>query len=85
MWPDRVSNLGPLTYESGATDCATGPGPWIYYSLLQLNLSCYPSLQPHRRGRSMFQWNPGTFSFIRSNSTSFIFYLSYSLTLMSFV
>ena len=26
MWPDRVSNQGPLTYESGApTDCATRP------------------------------------------------------------
>ena len=26
MWPDRVSNPGPLTYESGATNCATLPG-----------------------------------------------------------
>ena len=27
MLPDRVSNPGPLTYESGApTDCTTRPG-----------------------------------------------------------
>ena len=26
MWPDRVSNLGPLTYESGALPTALG-GP----------------------------------------------------------
>ena len=27
MWPDRVSNPGPLTYESrGPTNCAMWPG-----------------------------------------------------------
>ena len=26
MLPDRVSNPGPLTYESRPTDCATRPG-----------------------------------------------------------
>ena len=33
MLPDRVSNPGPLTYESGAlvTDCATRPGIYCVY------------------------------------------------------
>ena len=30
MWPDRVSNPGPLTYESGAlTTGLRGPAPGI--------------------------------------------------------
>ena len=30
MWPDRVSNPGPLTYESGALPIALrGPAPCI--------------------------------------------------------
>ena len=32
MWPDRVSNPGPLTYESGALPTALH-GPSIYFEL----------------------------------------------------
>ena len=31
MLPDRVSNPGPLTYESGALPIALrGPAPWMF-------------------------------------------------------
>ena len=39
MWPDRVSNPGPLTYESGALPTVL-PGPaenrivWIYIAVM---------------------------------------------------
>ena len=34
MWPDRVSNLGPLTYESGALPTALrGPAYICVYNL----------------------------------------------------
>ena len=32
MWPDRVSNLGPLTYESGALPTALR-GPAVIFIL----------------------------------------------------
>ena len=32
MWPDRVSNPGPLTYESSALVCATRPGQRKVYT-----------------------------------------------------
>ena len=41
MWPDRVSNPGHLTYESGALPTALrGPALWKYvpYSLLVSSL-----------------------------------------------
>ena len=35
MLSDRVSNLGPLTYESGALPTALrGPADWIYVQIL---------------------------------------------------
>ena len=35
MLPDRVSNPGPLTNESGCpTDCATRPGMWVVIVLI---------------------------------------------------
>ena len=35
MWPDRVSNPGPLTYESGALPTALrGPAALIVYLLI---------------------------------------------------
>ena len=34
MWPDRVSNTGPLTYESGALPTALR-GPVRAYELIQ--------------------------------------------------
>ena len=37
MWPDRVSNLGPLTYESGALPTGLhGPASWV--SLLSVTM-----------------------------------------------
>ena len=30
MWPDRVSNPGPLTYESGALPTATNEIPYYF-------------------------------------------------------
>ena len=44
MWPDRVSNPGPLTYESGALLIALrGPAPTLYkysfYKKLGLRLA----------------------------------------------
>ena len=37
MWPDRVSNPGPLTYESGALPIAPrGPGTLSEIRILQL-------------------------------------------------
>ena len=35
MWPDRVSNIGPLTYESGALQTALR-GPAARYDMLIL-------------------------------------------------
>ena len=41
MLPDRVSNQGPLTYESGALPIALrGPAHWKETELLAFCLSC---------------------------------------------
>ena len=52
MWPDRVSNLGPLTYESGALPIALrGPASneqndenaaahWLVQICLNLHIHC---------------------------------------------
>ena len=55
MWPDRVSNPGPLTYELGA-DCATWPGEIVRISCISSALSCsLHSLRTHKRvARSWF-------------------------------
>ena len=40
MWPDRVSNPGPLTYESGALPTALrGPASWMRKDTLKYKLS----------------------------------------------
>ena len=41
MWPDQVSNPGPLTYESGALQTALrGPARYVVYvSILLLYVS----------------------------------------------
>ena len=40
MWPDRVSNPGPLTYESGALPIALcGPAEVSFNSALDLHRS----------------------------------------------
>ena len=48
MWPDQVSNPGPLTYESGALltalrgpareskSCIVGKGVWLHCSILAI-------------------------------------------------
>ena len=39
MYPDRVSNPGPLTYESGALPIALGgpaPRPWIRFAVVRV-------------------------------------------------
>ena len=39
MWPDRVTNPGPLTYESGALPTALrGPAKIINKTLINLQL-----------------------------------------------
>ena len=38
MWPDRVSNSGPLTYESGALATALR-GPAIYSEMIWCNFT----------------------------------------------
>ena len=47
MLPDRVSNPGPLTYESGALPIALH-GP----AFLSGNICCDPSLEPSQRDGS---------------------------------
>ena len=44
MLPDRVSNPGPLTYESGALPIAL-TGPAAGKGLLQIHLWCSDDLQ----------------------------------------
>ena len=46
MLPDRVSNPGPLTYESGALPIALrGPaGQASHDELFHLDLNCLPSI-----------------------------------------
>ena len=43
MWPDRVSNPGPLTYESGALPTVLG-GP-AYSVIKGLNVHCQMQTQ----------------------------------------
>ena len=58
MLPDRVSNPGPLTYESGALPIALrGPAnngdnsEIIFFLFLNENIQCDPSLEPsHQDG-----------------------------------
>ena len=40
MWPDRISSLGPLTYESGALPTALH-GPAQFYANVQADLNIY--------------------------------------------
>ena len=40
MWPDRVSNPGPLTYESGALPIALR-GPAIFLVDVDIQLTCF--------------------------------------------
>ena len=41
MWPDRVLNLGPLTYESGALPTALhGPVIWLLHHQKVTRYSC---------------------------------------------
>ena len=46
MWPDRVSNLGPLTYETGALPIAlrgpADPDQMPHYVASDLGLHCLP-------------------------------------------
>ena len=45
MWPDRVSNPGPLTYESGALPTALrGPGVIRVCRLMVINETSYDSV-----------------------------------------
>ena len=37
MWPERVSNLGPLTYESGALPTALR-GPATFHEILGISI-----------------------------------------------
>ena len=39
MWPDRVSNPGPLTYESGALPISQGS--WFRYRTDNINEAFY--------------------------------------------
>ena len=55
MWPDRVSNPGPLTYESGALLTALrGPAPKIQRTL---TLTAPTAIRP---------WETFTFTFYQS-------------------
>ena len=48
MLPDRVSNPGPLTYESGALPIALR-GPAIYLISFSMKVCCFVSIRiPHR-------------------------------------
>ena len=55
MWPDRVSNTGPLTYEAGALPTALrGPAVWchmktIYFCIRLAYLQrCFYKLAPKK-------------------------------------
>ena len=55
MWPDRISNPGPLTYESGALPTALrGPAILIvrrrfYLNIFSFNISIHSYLKTRKR------------------------------------
>ena len=66
MWPDRVSNPGLLTYESGApTDCATRPVAYFGNITWPVIKICKPGrvahLVAHRAKESGFDIGSGKY------------------------
>ena len=60
MWPDRVSNPGPLTYESGALPIALrGPACYLYLknSVVQIRIILYGTDYLYHRKLCGMDWD----------------------------
>ena len=89
MWPDWVSNPGPLTYESGALPTALqGPAILRSYYTIKIILMCkipnYPKnyllLCMYQKAFKIFNFEHRTTSIFLATRSSFVVGIGYGLT-----